>query len=177
LTHEISPYFLCLWLNERSLTFEASPLEGYGVGGVFHFVWQSAATELPQAPAVYILSGHDKARNETWSWLYRVVPVLGGLCIEWPDGVPRDFLFDTAARYDVEVDINANPSGFFDLLEKSLATLPYYCFCGLGFVEPSARRLFGFQVNSHGKREDLIDSSGNLTSVFRAWIDENFSAL
>lgn len=36
--HWFTPYFLCLWLNELSLTFESSILEDHGVGGVFHFV-------------------------------------------------------------------------------------------------------------------------------------------
>lgn len=47
LVHRLSPYFLCLWLNERSLTFEASLLSEHGVGGVFHFVWQGSTMEEP----------------------------------------------------------------------------------------------------------------------------------
>jgi hypothetical protein len=33
----LSHFFLCLWLNERSLTFEAPQLHRHGVGGVFHY--------------------------------------------------------------------------------------------------------------------------------------------
>jgi hypothetical protein len=59
LIHDRLPYYVCLWFNERSLTYEKSQLERHGVGGVFHFVWQNAIMEGTQMPTVYIFSGID----------------------------------------------------------------------------------------------------------------------
>lgn len=60
IVHTVSPYFLCLWLCEKSLTFEATHLASYGVGGVFHFACQTKDFEAPQMPAVYLFSIADK---------------------------------------------------------------------------------------------------------------------
>jgi hypothetical protein len=180
IVHTISPYFLCLWLCEKSLTFEKPFLASHGVGGVFHFVWQSEAFDAPQKPAVYLFSTADRTSRIIRSWVYRVAAVQGGLYVEshapaesasGRGVVAKLASFDTAARYDVamhpENELRA-------MVEAELASLPFYFFCGLGFADPSDRKGFGFVVSTKGKREDLFDDEGRITPYLAARIAENF---
>jgi hypothetical protein len=49
------PCFLSLWLIERILGQENSILAKAGVGGMFHFCYQTPLKECPSAPLVYII--------------------------------------------------------------------------------------------------------------------------
>ena len=180
LIHHRLHYYVCLWLNERSLTYEKPQLERHGVGGVFHFLWQNANMEGAQGPTVYIFSGIDRASRTVWSWMYRVVPVQGGLYIEandpYMERATRDVIFDSAARYDLDAHITT--VDFPKLIERELAALPYYYFCGFGFVDPSDRRkTFGFFSPTGGKREDIVDSSGKPTPFIANMIYDNFGLI
>lgn len=114
----VIPYCLCLWLSQMSLTYEKSKLEEqYGVGGVFHFIYQNREVEQRQGPAVYIFSALGGSRT-IHPFFFRVVGVQGGLyveervppgnAIEDPDGqmvTKLEYaLLDTIARPDIALD-------------------------------------------------------------------------
>jgi len=173
--HGMSPYLLSLWLNERSLTYEASQWQGHGVGGVFHFILQTADADWAQRPAVYVFSEIDRASNTIRPWMYRVAAVRGGLYIEshdhYTERCTRDVIFNDAT-------FNIAAHGYVELaerVEKELAALPFYNFFGIGFVHPWDRKLFSFHFSDDGKREDVLDSSGKLIPSIKALLDANFS--
>jgi hypothetical protein len=174
-----SPYFLCLWLNEKSLTFEASQLHEEGVGGLFHFVWQTAGSEGPQEPAVYIFCMVNRASNTVYSWVYRVVPFQEGVYIEEykpaTDRFIAKFIFNSATS---EIVV---PSGseFERFLDRELAALPYFNFCGIGFIDPSERRGLCFDFRPFGKREDIFDGGDGRTLArnLRILIDQHFGLI
>lgn len=178
--HAISPYFLCLWLCEKSLTFEKSHLATKGVGGVFHFIQQTASLEATQHPALYLFSAVDRTSREIRTWLYRVSSAQGGLYVEShapPDypgskGIVNKLItFDVAARYDV---LGMPENKLRAVVEVELASQPFYRFCGFGFTDPSERRGFGFMTSTNGKRQDLFDEEGHPTPKLQAHLIDTF---
>jgi hypothetical protein len=150
----------------------------HGVGGVFHFLWQNSDTEGTQPPAIYIFSGIDRNSKTFLSWVYRVAPVFGGLYVEVHDPYTQrctqDALFNSAARYDINVQISVELP---KLIEKELDALPFYHFCGLGFVDPSERRGYCFRLPGSGQRDEIFDSLGRLALPLRSLIDANFGMI
>jgi hypothetical protein len=176
----LSPYFLCLWLCEQSLTFEASLLNSHGVGGVFHFASQGPSFEAPQQPAVYVFSQADRSSRSIRAWLYRIAAVQGGLYVEShaPADTPETagrvkklVSFDTAARYDAA---SYTEDQLRAMVDQELGSLPFYFFCGFGFTDPTDRRSVGFIASSRGQRGDVFDESGKIVPAFAAQIVRNF---
>ncbi len=177
----ISPYFLCLWLSELSMTFEQSQLEKHLVGGVFHFVYQTNITEASQKPAIYIFSSANKNTRIIYSWIYKTAYIEGGLYVEshTPSGqdkntagmVVRDIFFDTASRSDISI---IDQDLIRKRIEAELKTQSYYFFCGFGFTPPLDRKSWGFLASTRGKKEDLFDKDGQLNSELQNLIQSNF---
>lgn len=178
----ITPYFLCLWLSELSLTSEVSLLERHGVGGAFHFCYQTNDQESYQGPSIYIFCGADYQKHVIYGWSYKVACLQGGLYIE--RHIPpnqgsmsvygtliRDAFFDDAARPDV---VSITQQDLQSQIEKGLAETPFYEFCGFGFTDPSYRNSFGFLFSSTGKREDIFDKDGRLQPDLQRLIASNF---
>lgn len=171
---QVSPYLLCLWLSELTLTFEGEWLKEHGVGGVFHFVAQTPSGESAQAPAVYVFSAADRVNKTIRSWLYRVVPVAGGLYVEerippsvegGEGSVSNDTLFDTAARYDLPKYTEEELVGM--VKEELDAIGSRFFFCGFGFADPGDRASTGFVATNELRIEDLFAPDGRLTSWVR----------
>ena len=182
LVRAITPYFLCLWLSELTLSFDASKLEEKGVGGAFHFVYQTEALEASQDPALYIFSAADRSERTIYSWSYRVAYVQGGLYVEKhapPNqngnspvaSVRRNAFFDVTSTPNV---VAISQDVLRKQIESELAGLPFYKFCGFGFTPPPNRKSFGFIVSSEGKREDIFDNAGRLQSPIQTMIISNF---
>lgn len=175
------PYFMCLWLMELSKGLERSQLESVGVGGVFHFILQTNRKEATQLPALYVLSGPDRARRRVYSWIYRVAFAEGGQVIETltpPGQVPdtpsaeheRVVLFDTASRPIVS-SIDAEPLQR-KILEE-IKSQPWYFFCGFGFINPTERKGLGFHVTTEGKY--VVNQDGEIDSGYQKFIASNFT--
>lgn len=78
----VGPYLLCLKLIEKTQSLERPQLEQHGVGGVFHFVYQTRAREGRQAPALYVLSDLDPSRRIAYGWMFRIAYVGSILVVE-----------------------------------------------------------------------------------------------
>ena len=177
-----TPYFICLWLSEMSLTFEKVKLEEYKVGGVFHFISQTDSEDLGQNPAIYLFSAANRKSKEIYTWLYRIASVAGGLYVEahippknrGKDGYSeKHAFFDGASRLDVEI---VDEEELQTELREELDELPFYFFLGFGFTDPYDRKSFGFQVSTNGKQEELLTPTGSLQQFFQERIAENFGS-
>lgn len=178
-----SPYYLCLCLSELSLGEESTRLETSGVGGIFHFVFQTEKADWPQEPAVYILSTADRRSRSIYAWIYRVTCVQGGLHVEKhtppgqdnkaPNGtVESRTLFDSAARLHVDI----NDETLRQKVQQELDSQPFYVFAGLGFSHRVERKHLAVLVSNVGQKSDVVDENGVLTPRFANVLIENFSA-
>lgn len=138
----IHPYFLCLMLSEMTLAFQRPRLEEKKVGGVFNFVYQTSTDDSFQEPALYIFSDVNRNTNKILLWGYRVCRIQEGLYLECNDnsllpGIPEEVyaaLFHDPTEVELE-DIRANPE-FQQKIQKMINELPFYYFCGFGYVHP-----------------------------------------
>jgi hypothetical protein len=180
--HMISPYCLCLWLSELSLTFESGLLKQHFVGGVFHFICQTNGVEAPQKPTIYIFSARIPDSRTIYSWIYRVAYVQKGLWVEAhmppnqnaraPNGQSEKMiLFDEASRDDIR---NVDRGTLDKEIKDELNSLPFYFFCGFGFANPSDRNLYSFIASTSGRREDIFDKAGDLMPGPRGFITSNY---
>ena len=64
--------FYCLWLSELTMGFEVTKLEKIGVGGLFHFCFQTNKKEGRQQPSVFIFSVPDIKKKAIYNYMYRV---------------------------------------------------------------------------------------------------------
>lgn len=142
-TATIHPYFLCLMLSELTLTFKRPRLEEKKVGGVFNFVYQTSADDNFQEPTLYIFSDIHPDTNKILLWGYRVCRVPVGLYLECNDssllpGIPDEVytaIFHDPTVVDELEHIRTNPE-FEQEIRKLISELPFYYFCGFGYVHP-----------------------------------------
>lgn len=182
--HEVSPYLLCLWLSEFSLTVGQARLGEIGVGGEFHFMYQTCDGEGGQKPAVYIFSNAIPISKTIYSWWYRVARAGGGLYVErWPPPdqsttpslVPRrqKRLFFDATAYPA-VDIAPHEMLVQDA-QNDLDSQPFWFFCGIGFPTWSRQSGHYFLASTKGQREELIAEDGSVTPKLQKVIVSAFT--
>lgn len=126
------PYFYCLWLMERGQGVERPKLQDIGVGGIFHYSYQTDDTEHRQQPAVYVL---NKAFGyEIYSYIYHVTFEGPALIITNPGTEQRALILDSSAWIQAERftpdEIEELGKEIFEKVDKQ----PYYLFCGFGFL-------------------------------------------
>lgn len=179
---QIYPHFICLWLSELTLTFEKSALEKIGVGGAFHFVYQTDNLETMQNPALYVFCDANIAAKQITCWFYRVCFVQGCLVVEQVipphqlTDVPlgkheRQAFCDEASRPDI-MDRMVNDPEFKEKMKQELNALPFYQFCGFGFTNPAFRRGFGFHFTNEGKY--VVAPDGEIADEYKALIVSHF---
>jgi len=94
---ETSPWMWCLQLMERVQGLEVVRLQELGVGGYFHFSYQTPSEESRQPPAVYVLCDYVAERQLITSWAYRISFCKAALVIECPINNVRYIILDPAA--------------------------------------------------------------------------------
>lgn len=161
------PYFYCLWLNEISLGMDASTLEEYDTGGVFHFLWQDSKGEHSQHPAVYVLNDADIKNKIIYEYIFRVAFSEGALIYENPIQNEMEILIESAARPILGVSLKHR-----EAITREAKKLPYYYFCGIGFANPSYRGEFGFHVTT--KRDYIVKRDGWMDDRHRRLIASKF---
>jgi hypothetical protein len=161
------PYYICLWLSELTQTGERARMNAVGVGGPFHFIYQTRDLEATQDPAVYVLTRYDFEPAFTSSSLYRVAFLNGGLFVEsflypdhdpkWPDGrYEHHTIFDISVRDDLlDYRPERDEAKLHSDIERELASLPYYKFCCLGYWHPYERERTVVLYNLNGSRDDI----------------------
>lgn len=130
------PFYYCQELMAFSQGQNYDDLHRRGVGGVFHYLCQTADGEYVQEAAMYALISTFKAQRQITYTIFRVLFAEMALVVE--SGVTNDLsiCLDTAAFPDLgqygEVEIQK-------LREKILSDVdrqPHFRFCGFVFSEP-----------------------------------------
>ena len=158
------PYLYALLLMERSQGFEASQLQEQGVGGYFHFAYQTGNTDSRQAPAVYVLVDVDHTSKNLIGWVYRVSFCGPALVVECPVKNQRCVHLESSSwpkckdltKFEIE-----------ELFSKTILeseAQPYYNFCGFGVANPELRAGNCFEFTATDNY--LIDRDGNSTPKY-----------
>jgi hypothetical protein len=168
------PYLMCLWLTELSQSVERQELEDIGVGGVFHFIFQTATSSHTQLPSVYVLCDVNREKTGIWLWYYRVCFVDSWLVID--TCIPPGKLVDSSEGEQVreaflaEIALPLKENGTWDVksleaelrakIDGELDKQPFYFFCGFGYKDPRLRKNFLFQITTKGdyvfSREGIV---------------------
>jgi hypothetical protein len=186
----IFPYFICLWLSELAEGYSRAKLESYGVGGPFHFVYQTSDLELPQRPSLYVLSDLDQRNDNIYHWMHRVCYTEYALAVETyvPLGQIRNapgggwkpsFFLDTAScrdlptleKFDLAMQDESLSQGLHKEIARQVASLPFYYFCGFGFVNPEYRGKYMFHVAGSGE-EYMVTRQGVIADRCNVFIEE-----
>lgn len=172
------PNFYCLWLMERTQGVESIKLQDIGVGGHFHYSYQTAQGEGRQEPSVYILS--KRFGNTTYSYIHHITFEEAALVIAFGTGDStedkRMLILDDAAWIRCETfsldELKAYADRIFDLVDKQ----PYYLFCGFGFLDLEQR---GF-VHCHMTKdanECIVYREGKLKQEHVDFINSVYSLM
>lgn len=111
-------------------------LQKYGVGGVFHYLCQTADSEHVQEAALYaVISLFDSHKQISYT-VYRVL--FGEMALVIENGATNEagICLDAAAYPDLE---SINEDQFKELREKILLDVksqPHYRFAGFVFADP-----------------------------------------
>jgi len=163
------PCFLSLWLSELALGFEEKQLEEVGVGGIFHYIYQTETKENSSMPLVFVLSKieNDKLVQNS----YRISLLNGYLIIE-------NLTINSVSVFSSEVERqDLSEKGFLDNEEilteahKRSRELPMYYFCGFATHDPSYRGFYTGHFSSNDTK--VIDWNGNVRSDFQDKIYKN----
>ena len=180
LAPEHFPYAFSLFLMERSQGFEVSQLQKVGVGGYFHFSYQTGDDESRQSPAVYVLADYNYVSQRIHTWIYRVSFCGPALVVECPIKNQRIIQLDSSSWPKCE-DLTKNDLEKFhrDADLESLSQ-PYYNFLGIGMINPSLRGAYymSFMPSDYDLASDerLVDRTGvtkpKLENILRRLISD-----
>lgn len=133
---EFPPFFLCLLLMELVQGYEVSLFEKHGVGGYFHFSYQTTQIESRQPPTVYVLCNLSAEKQTIYTWVYRIAFAEAALVVECPQKNMRFIQLDTGAWMQAG---NLSPSELEDYrhhIDQLTEQQPYYNLCGFGSANP-----------------------------------------
>lgn len=166
------PYFYCLCLSELTMGFEYSFLEKIGVGGLFHFCYQTNKFETRQKPAVYILIETIKNIKTICNYIYRVAFIDGFLVVDNPLAKPqRQIITSSFERPDIDSLDKNGIKKIGDFINKKTDEEKYYYFCGFGFKNPDKRGSFVCHI-SGPKGKLVVDKLGNIGKNYKKAIEE-----
>jgi hypothetical protein len=147
-----------LWLTQRSQGDEVSILEDAGVGGVFHFSYQTEETETRQPPGVILLARNDPSTGDSQYWMYRVAFVRAALVIHCGSDQTIRASMDEANWLAGAQMNDAEKQAYFDAVHHEAHAQPLYEFWGLGVADISARNALFLSVGQGTE----IDWNGNI---------------
>lgn len=149
-------YFYCLALMEYVQGDAYQQLERDGVGGVFHFSYQTATNEHRQDPAVYVIVTPFPERKTLTFTLYRVTFERMALVVENGASRSLNISIDPAA-WPRALELSARErSQLADLIQEGAIGQPFYNFCGFGFADTKYRGSWITQFNN-GTQAYLLD--------------------
>ena len=170
------PYFYCLWLSELTMGFEASKLDEIGVGGIFHFCFQTSKKEGRQQPSLFVMSLPDIKNKTIYNHIYRVTFVDICLVVDNPLVEPSRYII-----MPFEVSLKDSTSdeelhAFGKRINQEADLQQFYYFCGFGFPTPEIRGSFTAHLSSDPKKL-VVDKEGNIHSDFMSKIERNIASV
>jgi hypothetical protein len=166
------PYFYCLWLSELTMGFETSQLEKIGVGGLFHFCFQTDIKEGRQQSSVFVLSVPDTKNKKIYNHVYRITFVDKFLVVDNPLVKPSRFIIMPFEMTDSDFLSMGQLKGLGEKINKEADLQQFYYFCGFGFPSPKFRGSFTCHLSSD-KNKLVVDKGGNIHPDFRKKIERN----
>ncbi|MCH8206672.1 MAG: hypothetical protein IH956_06670 [Chloroflexi bacterium] len=178
-SEEISRDFafgLCLWLTTHTQSFEKSELERVGVGGIFHFMFQTADAEYLQSDALYLIFDPDRSQQTIYIWMYRVAFVDRALALEYltPPGQDHDasqgrretsVLYDDAFAASPATGTPEEADALKAKLWAEINAQPFYYCLGWMSAKPDERRRFGLHFS--GNKDFWVTKDGAIDSRLR----------
>lgn len=163
------PCFLSLWLSELILGFEKKQLEDIGIGGIFHYIYQTESKENSSMPLVLVLS---KLENDVLVQnSYRTSLLNGYLIVEHLNQQHTSVFTSEVERQDlVEMGLEDNEEILAEAYKRSHA-LPIYYFCGFATHDPTYRGFYSVHVSSNDTK--VVDWNGNVRPDFQEKIYKN----
>lgn len=155
---EPTAWMWCLQLMERVQGLEVGVLNEIGVGGYFHYGYQTPTDEFRQPPAVYILCDYIPEMKLITTWAFRICFCEAALVIECPINNTRFIVLDAAAWPRCEKMDDAELRDYEARINTLSEVLPYYNFCGFGAINPARRGLNPSVITNESRY--LINRSG-----------------
>jgi hypothetical protein len=164
---------LCLWLTTHTQSFERSELERVGIGGIFHFIFQTTDAEYLQGDALYLIFDPDRSGQAIYFWMYRAAFVDDGLALEYLTPPAQDpdfpqgrrqtsFLYDEAFGGSLASGTPEDTDALKAKLWAELNDQPFYYCLGWMPAKPDERRQFGLHFS--GGREFWVTKDGTIDS-------------
>jgi hypothetical protein len=153
-----------LFLTQQSCGDEAPGLQDAGVGGVFHFVHQTAEYEDTQMPGVYLIARYNPAQDgRSYCWSYRVGFTEGALVIAELTEEPMHLTVSFDAACSAILD-GMTPERVVETISRIVSNTRaqrVYDYLGLGTADEFARNALSF---TYGAGDD-VNWSGELSDA------------
>ena len=163
------PCFLCLWLSELVLGFEEKQLRKIGVGGIFHYVYQTEKKEHSPMPIVFVLSKLEN--NKLIQNSYRTCLINGYLIIVNLKNNHISVFTSEVERQDLAEKGLLDSEEILQEAHRRSRELPIYYFCGFATHDPSYRGFYSAHFSCNDTK--VIDWNGNVRSDFQDKINKN----
>lgn len=154
------PYLYSLFLMEYVQGLEAPKLRNKGVGGYFHFSYQTNNTESRQSPAVYILADINPADQIT-GYVYRVSFCGPALVIECPIKNQRIIQLESSSWPKCGYLTKDAMEELHKKIDEETLSQPFYNVCGFGVANTAIRGTHCMDFKSSD--DYLIDRQRNFT--------------
>jgi hypothetical protein len=162
----IMPMNWCLQLMERAQGHEMAAFNSAGVGGYFHYSYQTSDDEVRQPPTLYVLCDLVPEKQVLATWAFRIAFCEASLVVECPIRQMREIILDPAA-WPRSLQMNNDDLREYEQRINTLtAEEAYYNICGFGTVNPAHRKHNPMVATS--TRNYLIDRTGRRTPEFEA---------
>ena len=163
------PNFLCLWLSELVLGFEEEQLRKIGVGGIFHYIYQTEEKEHSSMPVVFVLSKLEN--NKLVQNSYRTCLINGYLVVENLKSKHISVFTSKVERQDLAEKGLLDSEEILQEAHRRSRELPIYYFCGFATHDPSYRGFYSAHFSCVNTK--VIDWNGNVKSDFQDKINTN----
>ena len=156
--------------------FEVTKLEKTGVGGLFHFCFQTNKREGRQQPSVFIFSVPDIKKKAIYNYMYRVTFVERYLVVDNPLVDPSRYIIMPFEMTNTDSIAPEELKVLGETINKEADLQQFYYFCGFGFPSPELRGSFLCHLSC--KEESLVvDRQGNIHPDYRKRIERNIESL
>lgn len=170
------PYFYCLWLTELTMGFEASKLQEIGVGGLFHFCFQTNNKEARQQPSVFVMSLPDVKNKAIYNHIYRITFVDICLVVDNPLCKPSRYIIMPFEMSLTDTLSSDELHHFGENINREADLQQFYYFCGFGFPTPELRGSFTCHLSSD-RNKLVVDDKGNIHPHFKKIIERNITSI
>jgi len=177
------PFYLCLKLTELSESFGHNYLEKLGVGGLFHFIYQTDKLEATQKPALFVLSAANLPEKTIYLWIYRICRVYNdrGLFVDkWTPSKSENRRFISFNSITWPEMPQVLDESLKDQIIEEVEAQPFYYFCGFGFTNPTDSKIPAYHFTTKGDylfRKNMANKNVEIDPRAKAILAKNYEKL